>query len=216
MFNLAQRLLNRRSTFGGFGVIGLVIACATGSAEEPPGTYGELPAEIQQIQRSLGGPQTNHFQTLSDRAESFSPPTTHRRGIEHQRPEAVFALREAAAQLDLTANRLEQLELYAQADALRQQAQRLRIDARLLLGAATDQLPAVTPTPTLGPDHHSAIQQLWSDAATNPAIAPTRPAVPRPALEPVPQPEIPHDAPKPQPLLDSPEATPKPDVEVEG
>ncbi len=42
----------------------------------------------------------------------------------------VSALREAAWQLDTTANRLEHLDLYEQADALREVAGRMRRDAR--------------------------------------------------------------------------------------
>jgi hypothetical protein len=46
----------------------------------------------------------------------------------------VEVLRDAAAQLDETSNRLERLELYSQADGLRAQAQRLRLDARRMSG----------------------------------------------------------------------------------
>lgn len=42
----------------------------------------------------------------------------------------VAALRRTAAELELTANRLEEIELYRQADALREFAQRFRVDAR--------------------------------------------------------------------------------------
>jgi hypothetical protein len=42
----------------------------------------------------------------------------------------IAALRQTAAELEVTANRLEEIELYRQADALRELAQRLRADAR--------------------------------------------------------------------------------------
>ena len=58
----------------------------------------------------------------------------------------VEALREAAANLDQMANLLEPLELYSQADALREQAQRLRLDARELTGARSTPTRAVAPT----------------------------------------------------------------------
>lgn len=45
------------------------------------------------------------------------------------RPQVV-ALRNTAAELDATANRLEELELYDQSDALRDLAQRMRVEAR--------------------------------------------------------------------------------------
>jgi hypothetical protein len=51
-------------------------------------------------------------------------------------------LRSTASHLDETANRLEEMELYEQADALREVAQKLRVDARSL---AT---PTLVPTPT--------------------------------------------------------------------
>jgi hypothetical protein len=46
--------------------------------------------------------------------------------------ETVAALRATAADLDAAANRLEHLELYQQSDALRELAQRMRVDARQL------------------------------------------------------------------------------------
>jgi hypothetical protein len=48
----------------------------------------------------------------------------------------IAALRGTAAQLETTANRLEEIELYEQADALRELAQRLRRDARGQLARA--------------------------------------------------------------------------------
>lgn len=42
----------------------------------------------------------------------------------------IAVLRRTAAELEVTANRLEEIELYRQADALRELAQRLRADAR--------------------------------------------------------------------------------------
>jgi hypothetical protein len=57
------------------------------------------------------------------------------------RPSApIAALRAAAAELDNAANRLEELELYSQSDALRELAQRFRIDARRLTPAGDSPL----------------------------------------------------------------------------
>lgn len=55
------------------------------------------------------------------------------------------ALRSTAWRLDETAHRLEEMELYEQADSLREVAQKLRVDARSM---AT---PTLVPAPTDGP-----------------------------------------------------------------
>ena len=163
----------------------------------------ELPPEVRRIQESLGGPAVNQFPSLRWDEATSQRPQDRGGAATQQRLVAVSALREAAALLDTTANRLEQLELYSQADGLRQQAQQLRIDARGMTGA----------TPAAGASTQST-PAVWLDGQpAEPAIMNT---APRPQLEPVPQPENPSDPPKPQPLLDSPEATPQPDVEVEG
>jgi len=155
----------------------------------------KLPPEIRQLQEAMGGSQVDQFPSLRPEpaANELQRPRGRRSAVAP--PEAVRALRDGAAKLDEIANRLEQLELYAQADAIREQAQRLRLDARSPMRSATSAEPTPRPTPA-----------QWFVPG---------PATP-PALEPVPQPDIPSDPPKPQPLLDSPEATPQPDVEVEG
>ena len=185
----------------------------------------ELPREIQQLQHALGGPQVDQFPSL--REQGFGVPTAPTRSREGRSTiprDAIRALREAAAQLDVTANRLEQLELFAQADGLRQQAQHLRLDARRMSGPVAPMEPSLQPMPAQwldpdprrGPDWNSSMPQLRPSPDPRRArLAPPDSDSP-PALEPVPQPEIPSDPPKPQPLLDSPEATPQPDVEVEG
>jgi hypothetical protein len=55
----------------------------------------------------------------------------------------ITALREVAVRLDTAASRLERLELYSQADSLREQARELRVDARRRSAHRT----AVAPTP---------------------------------------------------------------------
>ena len=189
------------------------------NAAEHPGDREALRAEIRRLQESLGGSQVDQFQSL--REQGFGVPTAPARSREDRSipRDAIRALRDAAAHLDVTANRLEQLELFTQADDLRQQAQRLRVDARGMSGVQS--APALPPTPGHRPaawgEPQLDLQQLWRDNAPTPRDPPTpgRNAL-EPRLEPVPQPEIPSDPPKPQPLLDSPEATPQPDVEVEG
>ncbi len=67
-------------------------------------------------------------------------------------------LRSTARQLDVTANQLEELSLYEQADALREVAQKLRVDARSL---AT---PTLVPVPSEG----QAVDSNDSDPASRP------------------------------------------------
>ncbi len=167
----------------------------SGKAGLEPGAHQRrhiLPPEIRQLQEAMGGSQVDQFPSLRPEPAANELQRLRGRRSAVAPPEAIRALRDGAAKLDEIANRLEQLELYAQADAIRGQAQRLRLDART---GTTPAEPMPRPSPA-----------QW--------FAPG-PATP-PALEPVPQPEIPIDPPKPQPLLDSPEATPQPDVEVEG
>jgi hypothetical protein len=89
----------------------------------------------------------------SQQAPAWEPPEAR----------AVQVLRDAAAQLDVAANKLEQLDLYGQADALRAQAQRLRLDARGMNGGLQ---PTAAPTPA---------QQV--QPTQQPVLKPTRPSV---------------------------------------
>lgn len=178
----------------------------------------ELPREIQQLQHALGGPQVDQFPSL--REQGFGAPSAPSRSREARSTvprDAIRALRDAAAQLDVTANRLEQLELFTQADDLRRQAQRLRVDAREMSGVQPMHAPTPGPRPAAWGESHLNLQPLLDETPPAPGNKPAPPRTPpTPELEPVPQPEIPSDPPNPQPLLDSPEATPQPDVEVEG
>jgi hypothetical protein len=200
----------------------------SGNAELVPGDAiqrpDKLPPEIRHLQEALGGSQVDRFPSLRNQPVENEPqrPWASRSAIAP--PEAICALRDGAAKLDEIANRLEQLELYAQADAIREQAQRLRLDARGATISATPAEPTRQPIPVKrfdpGPvtphDLNSSMPRLEPSRATR-GLPPT-PTNPKasPLLEPVPQPEIPSNPPKPQPLLDSPESPPRPDIEVEG
>ncbi|BBO32181.1 hypothetical protein [Lacipirellula parvula] len=181
-----------------------------------PGS-GELPPEIRQLQKSLGGPQVDQFPALrSDGFGAPSSPSRNDRSPRGSQRDVIRALRDAATQLDATANRLEQLDLYRQADGLRHQAQQLRIDAR---GFGGD--PQTTPTPS------TPTPSSWEQWPTSPAPAPVpQPvllpdAVPQPTLNTIPtpaptaDPRIPDDQPKPQPLNDSPASSPIAEPELE-
>jgi hypothetical protein len=194
-------------------------------AKRLPDNAEAMRTEIRRLQDSLGGPQVDQFPAL--REQGFGVPTAPARSRRAQSSiprDAIHALRDAAAQLDTTANRLEQLELFTQADGLRQQAQHLRLDARRMSGPVAPTEPSLQPTPAqwFNPDPRHSPDWNRSMPQLRPSPEPRRARLAQPgldsppALEPVPQPEIPSDPPKPQPLLDSPEATPQPDVEVEG
>ena len=120
---------------------------------EPKPAYawpGEVAPELERIRRELGGSAVDRFEALKDPATPHWAPDRDRNhdgrrpnpaeakpslslAPRWERPQ-VQSLREVASQLDMAANRLEGLELYNQADALREQAQRLRVDARSMIG----------------------------------------------------------------------------------
>ncbi len=82
----------------------------------------------------------------------------------------VVALRHTAAELDDAANRLEELELYRQSDALRELAQGLRIDARRMTAGHAEAGPqrrsSVGPIPDLAPPADPAVpndSDAWND-----------------------------------------------------
>lgn len=154
---------------------------ANPSIEPIPAGSDALSPEIRRIQQALGGPTVNQFPLLQQNAkpgDSASRPGEQRQAID--------ALREAAAQIDQSANRLERYELYRQADALRQQAQQLRLDARSLGGSSDSTATA-----------RGAIRPWeWGNAeSTRPAEIPraARPDnqqnPPVPTLQPSPSPE---------------------------
>ena len=94
-------------------------AAHTGDPATARASLEALRAEIRRLQDSLGGPQVDRFPSLQ--AQGFGVPVASGRsrdGRSSAPREAIRALRDAAAQLDVTANRLEQLELFGQADDL--------------------------------------------------------------------------------------------------
>jgi hypothetical protein len=117
--------------------LGSLICVSPGvRAEEAP----QLPREVREIQRTLGGPAVDQFPSLQPIEQGMWPnwSSTPYRAVtpavamatDDRLRTQINSLRETAAQLDGSANRLEALELYQQADALRNVAQRLRMEAR--------------------------------------------------------------------------------------
>lgn len=95
---------------------------------------------------------------------------------QHAEPLAtVGALRQTAAHLEAAANQLETLELYRQADSLRGLAQRLRIDARMLLAGRPMPSTATSPPSSFPP------QASPYPAAAEPSPDPAGPREPTPA-----------------------------------
>jgi hypothetical protein len=94
-------------------------------------------------------------------------------------PTPVSTLRTTAAELDTAANRLEELELYPQSDALRELAQRFRIDARRMAASrGRFEAPWIRPT---DPDPRQPARRTPGPA---PDLAPTPPEPAIPAESP--------------------------------
>jgi hypothetical protein len=208
---------------------------AGGEASTPtrPAAWpGGLAPELQRIQQDLGGSAVDRFEALketsSDAWATDAEPRPAARAAE-RRPSAITpsgratpapwvgrpqidTLRDAAGQLDALANRLEQLELYREADALRDQAQRFRVEARRMAGDRTQ--AAGMPTPSLNrprpapydaPQRDSSQPQpLWNPPGVPPMYA-------APSLGPAPSATPPRaDEPKPEPTASDPPATSPP------
>jgi len=119
------------------------------TGQYPPPTFstpGGLPPEILRVQQELGGSVVNQFPSLQPGEPlpqyKAAPPSNARQLVE--------ALRDAAWTMDSWANRLEKLEAYQQADALRAHAQRLRLEARGLAPPSPGESAAPN-TPDLAP-----------------------------------------------------------------
>ncbi len=91
----------------------------------------EVAREVLRLQQQMGGSVVTDRPNLQGWNSPPSPVTPKTVPINK-----IDELREAAWQLDTTAHRLENLDLYDQADALRDLANRLRRDAREMKQAA--------------------------------------------------------------------------------
>lgn len=125
-----------------------VAALATDSPVTP--TTAEVAREVVRLQEEMGGSIAAGIGTA---AEPNRPAPAPRRlpyvpvanpfstTYEGMRPSPVQILREIAWQLEESANRLEVVDLYDQADALRSTAHNLRLDARKLKAESTATKP---------------------------------------------------------------------------
>jgi hypothetical protein len=119
----------------------LAVASPAGEVTEPSkpqdaSETGAVVEEILRIQEQMGGSVVGNLGAV----ESAPPASPQRKHIKARRKDSpVLVLRRAALDLDLTAHRLEMAELYEQADAVRRQAQDLRLKARELAKGAPKQ-----------------------------------------------------------------------------
>jgi hypothetical protein len=146
------------------------------AADRPDAWPEEAAPELRRIQRALGGSIVEGFGELPRGAPRPATADDQRAGPANQpsgrqRQRAVEALREAAAQLDMSANRLEALELYRQADALRAEAQRLRLDARGMLNPSKPEpQPAFAPARPATPSPESPLEQAIRTELSRPQL----------------------------------------------
>jgi hypothetical protein len=122
-----RRLTSLVAMSVGLAVVALTVVAQQPEASAPASPAEEVAREILDIQNELGGSIVPDLSpdSLTPPAESFQPfPNESKTRIEH--------LRDAAWRLDSSAHRLECVELYRQADALRDLAADLRQDARAL------------------------------------------------------------------------------------
>jgi len=148
--------------------------------------------DLRNLQQQLGGPVINQFPALGPQTQpATGAEWAGRWSANPPQPGAIEALRDAAAQLDETANRLESLELYRPADALREQSQRMRLEARAMKRPAarsetgSSAAPVWQNQPTMVPSQPSAPRRFgWDGVSPLPTYEPTStPAAPWPERE---------------------------------
>ena len=138
---------------GRMAIGSLICMSPVARADEAP----QLPREVREVQGRLGGPAVNQFPSLQPLEQGMWPnwssdfnrrvtPAVAMAPDDRLRTQ-INSLRETAAQLDGSANRLETLELYQQADVLRNVAQRLRMEARSMNNSGSTLTPAETRRP---------------------------------------------------------------------
>ncbi|MCH8839168.1 MAG: hypothetical protein IH831_00540 [Planctomycetes bacterium] len=109
--------------FLGLGVAVFTVVAEQPEASAPSASAAEVAREILEIQNQLGGSIVK-ASVMEDSWFTLTPAPTPLVSA------PVAALREAAWQVVAAAHRLEIVDLYSQADALRELASQLRHDAR--------------------------------------------------------------------------------------
>jgi hypothetical protein len=114
------------------GFVASVLAVGGAPTDAPPAEIpsAEVVREIAKIQAQLGGSivQGSDLESLASSPHSSPPPVAS--------PSPVAILRDAAWQLDKSAQQLELADLYTHADELRALASELRMEARQMKSAA--------------------------------------------------------------------------------
>jgi hypothetical protein len=95
-------------------------------------TPAEVAREVIRLQEEMGGSITAAFGELAPQAPPQPVPPQHYPYYVPGQKSPVATLREVAWQLEQSAHLLESLDLYDQADAVRNTATRLRLDARAM------------------------------------------------------------------------------------
>jgi len=113
--------------FLGLGVAVFTVVAEQPEASAPSPSAAEVAREILEIQNQLGGSIVK-ASVMEDSWFTLTPAPTPLASA--PAPAPVAALREAAWQVVAAAHRLEIVDLYSQADALRELASQLRHDAR--------------------------------------------------------------------------------------
>jgi hypothetical protein len=105
-------------------------AVATDLPVAPPLSSREVAREVLRLQEEMGGSITQGFEANATWEAPLAEPTGRPQSQPLPTESPVRALREVAWQLDQSAYLLESLDLYEQADSLRETAGKLRQDAR--------------------------------------------------------------------------------------
>ncbi len=115
-----------------------VAAIATdGPTSTAPPVTEDVAREVLRLQEEMGGSVAAGFGNQWTPPPAGAPPMTYQPATRSP----VSALRDVSWQLEQSAHLLESLDLYSQADALRETAARLRHDARKLKADTTSVQP---------------------------------------------------------------------------
>jgi hypothetical protein len=122
-------------------VCGESVAVVSDRVDKPELEAQQVAREVLELQRQMGGSIVPGFG--GDLIEDGIPEPVKTPKPRSGRKSPVVALRAGSWQLERLAYRLEKLNLYSQADAVRETARRLRLDARRLQAQSGQPVPPV-------------------------------------------------------------------------
>jgi hypothetical protein len=117
-------------------------AVATDLPVAPPLSSQDVAREVLRLQEEMGGSIVTDWNTAPTQVDPTQR-AIYQPNVELPAAPAVQIMRESARQLEYSAHQLESLDLYSQADSLREMAHNLRLEARKLRAESTE-------NPTLG------------------------------------------------------------------